>query len=114
MEDARLRIMRLINDNPEISSRRIAELVGVSNGSAYYIIDALVKKGLVKLENFSKNPKKKQYAYLLTPEGLRQKSILTLSFVRRKRQEFKSLREEINILENELDTELGSDPIRNE
>ena len=114
MEDARLRVMRLIKNNPEISSRKIAELVGVSNGSAYYIINALVKKGLVKFENFSKNPKKKQYVYLLTPEGLKQKSKLTLSFVRRKRLEFQSLREEINLLENELDIESGSDPIGNE
>lgn len=114
MEDARLRVMRLIKNNPGISSRKIAELVGVSNGSAYYIINALVKKGLVKFENFSKNPKKKQYVYLLTPEGLKQKYKLTLSFVSRKRLEFQSLREEINLLENELDTESGSDPIRNE
>ena len=114
MEDARLRVMRLIKNNPGISSRKIAELVGVSNGSAYYIINALVKKGLVKFENFSKNPKKKQYVYLLTPEGLKQKSILTLSFVRRKRLEFQSLREEINLLENELSIELGSNPIGNE
>ena len=64
---------------------------------------------MVKFENFSKNPKKKQYVYLLTPEGLKQKSKLTLSFVRRKRLEFQSLREEINLLENELDIESGSD-----
>ena len=114
LEDARLRIMRLIKNNPEMSSRKIAELVGISNGSAYYIINALVKRGLVKFEKFSNNPKKKQYSYLLTPEGLKQKSLLTLSFIRRKRQEFQSLREEISLLESELDTELGSDPIKNE
>ena len=51
-EDARLRVLLLISKNPNLSSRQIAEKVGVSNGSAYYILSALIKKGLVKLEKF--------------------------------------------------------------
>ena len=64
--------MRLISDNPEISTRRIADKVGISNGSAYYVITALIEKGFIKLENFKNNPRKGQYTYLLTPKGIRE------------------------------------------
>lgn len=101
-EDVRLRVMRLISDDPELSTRQIADAVGISNGSAYYVLTALVKKGFVKLENFRKNPRKGQYAYLLTPRGIREKSLLTHRFIDRKRQEYESLRAEIETLEREV------------
>ncbi len=100
-EDARLRVMLLISKNSSLSSRQIAEKVGVSNGSAYYILNALLKKGFIKLENFKANPKKRSYSYLLTPEGIHEKSVLTFRFIKRKKQEFEALREEINLLEKE-------------
>lgn len=102
-EDARLRVLLLISKTPNLSSRQIAEKVGVSNGSAYYILSALIKKGLVKLENFRNNPKKRSYSYLLTSEGIHEKSILTFRFIKRKREEFEALREEIKILEKEAE-----------
>ena len=99
--EIRLQVMRLIAQNPEMSSRQVADAVGVSNGSAYYVLTALVEKGFVKLGNFKNNPRKEQYAYLLTPKGIREKSILTHSFIDRKRQEFEDLRAEIQALEAE-------------
>ena len=84
-----------------MSSRQVAEAVGISNGSAYYVLTALVEKGLVKLRNFKKNPQKGRYAYLLTPKGIREKSILTHSFIERKRKEFEILEKEIETLEKE-------------
>ena len=99
--DIRLRVMRLISHNPEMSTRQVADKVGISNGSAYYVLTALVEKGFVKLGNFKKNPHKRQYAYLLTPKGIREKSILTHSFIERKRQEFEDLKAEIQVLEEE-------------
>jgi len=84
-----------------MSTRQVADEVGISNGSAYYILTALVEKGFVKLGNFKKNPRKGQYAYLLTPKGIREKSLLTHSFIERKREEFKILRVEIRALEEE-------------
>ncbi len=99
--------MRLIAGQPKLSSRKVAEAVGISNGSAYYVLTALVEKGLVKLENFKKNPKKSQYAYLLTPKGIREKSVLTHNFIERKRQEYKDLRDEIQALEEEVGLTLG-------
>ena len=93
--------MRLISKIPEMSSRQVADAVGISNGSAYYVLTALVEKGLVKIENFKKNPKKGRYAYLLTPKGIREKSILTHNFIERKRKEYESLKKEIEALEEE-------------
>ena len=97
----RLRVMRLISEKPEMSSREVADAVGISNGSAYYVLTALVEKGLVKLENFKKNPQKGRYAYLLTPKGIREKSILTHNFIGRKRKEYENLKKEIEALEVE-------------
>ena len=65
------------------------------------MVTALIDKGFVKLENFSNNPRKSQYAYLLTPRGIREKSLLTHSFIERKREEFEALKAEINALEEE-------------
>ena len=101
-EDVRLRVMRLIDENSKMSSRQIADKVGIANGSAYYVLTALVEKGFVKLGNFKNNPRKGQYAYLLTPKGIREKSLLTHRFIGRKRQEFDALRAEIESLEEEV------------
>ena len=100
-EDVRLRVMRLIDENSKMSSRQIADKVGIANGSAYYVLTALVEKGFVKLDSFKNNPRKGQYAYLLTPRGIREKSLLTHRFIGRKRQEFDALRAEIESLEEE-------------
>ena len=107
--ETRLKVMRLIFQNPEMSTRQIADDVGISNGSAYYVITALVEKGFVKLGNFKNNPRKGQYAYLLTPKGIREKSLLTHSFIERKRQEFIDLKVEIQALERE--TGLASEAV---
>ena len=99
--DTRLQVMRLLSQNPEISTRQIADAVGISNGSAYYVLRALVDKGFVKLDNFKKNPRKRQYAYLLTPTGVLEKSKLTRGFIERKHQEYAALKAEIEALEKE-------------
>lgn len=93
--------MRLISQNPGMSTRQVADEVGISNGSAYYVMTALVEKGFVKLGNFKKNPRKGQYAYLLTPKGIREKSLLTHTFIERKHKEFELLRTEIKALKEE-------------
>ena len=110
-EEARLTVMRLIAKNPNMTTRDVAEAVGVSNGSAYYLVTALVEKGFVKLENFKNNPRKGQYAYLLTPKGIREKSLLTHSFIERKRQEFEDLRMEIEALEEEAGLSPDADAV---
>tara|TARA_B100001248_G_C27229939_1_gene384344 strand:- start:178 stop:555 length:378 start_codon:yes stop_codon:yes gene_type:complete len=99
--EIKLKVMRLISEIPEMSSRQVADAVGISNGSAYYVLNALVEKGLIKLKNFKKNPQKGRYAYLLTAKGIREKSVLTLSFIKRKRKEYENLKKEIEALEEE-------------
>jgi EPS-associated MarR family transcriptional regulator len=103
-ENARLRVMRLLSDNPEISTRGVADAVEISNGAAYYVLRALVEKGFVKLGSFGDNPRKGQYAYLLTPKGIVEKSLLTHRFIKRKRVEFEALRAEIKALEEDSGT----------
>ena len=99
--EIRLKVMRLISQNPEMSSRKVADKLGISNGSAYYVLTALIEKGFVKLGNFKKNLRKGQYSYLLTPKGIREKSLITHSFIERKREEFELLEAEIKALEEE-------------
>ena len=95
-------MMRLLDENPSISTREIAQQVGISNGAAYYCVTALVKKGFVKLKNFAKSKSKANYIYELTPRGIRAKAALTVSFLERKRHEYEDLRVEIKRLESEL------------
>lgn len=108
--EIKLKVLRLISEAPEMSSRQVAEAVGISNGSAYYVLTALIEKGFVKLKNFKKNSRKGQYAYLLTPKGIREKSLLTHKFIKRKRQYYTDLKAEIEALEAEagLSHELAS------
>ena len=106
-EDTRLRVMRLIAEDPKVSTRGIASALGISHGSAYYVLLALVEKGFVKLGNFARNPKKGQYAYLITPSGIREKAMLTRTFIVRRRAEYEEMKIEIEILEYEL--KLGKD-----
>ena len=69
-EDAKLRVMKIINQNSEMTSREIAQKVGISNGSAYYLLTSLIDKGFVKVANFQKSTQKAIFSYLLTPKGL--------------------------------------------
>ena len=95
-------IMRLLQHNPSITTRDIARIVGISNGSAYYCVTALIDKGYMKIVNFSKSHNKIGYIYELTPSGISEKAVLTLKFLERKRNEYNKLKEEISSLEHEL------------
>ena len=101
-EDARFRVLNIINENPQMTTREIAQTVGVSNGTAYYLLTSLIDKGFVKLSNFRRNKQKLSYSYLLTPKGIREKSLITSKFLARKKQEFEELRREINSLEEAI------------
>ena len=102
-EERHLKALRLLEQNPEMTQRELAEALGVSVGAANYCLKALVEKGWVKLENFQKNPNKLGYLYLLTPIGIAAKAQLAASFLRRKMAEYEALREEIDELQAEVD-----------
>lgn len=93
--------MRLIHENGDISTRDLAKRMQISNGAAYYVLNALIEKGYVKAENFKSNQKKSGYFYLLTLDGLREKARLTAKFIQRKRDEYQTLKAEIEALERE-------------
>ena len=101
-EETHFRVMRLLDEDPSISTREIARRVGISNGAAYYCVTALVDKGFVKLQNFARSKTKGNYIYELTPRGIRAKAALTVSFLERKKHEYNDLKLEIEHLENEL------------
>ena len=102
-EDAKLRVLQIISSNPQMTSRVLAQKVGISNGSAYYLLKSLIDKGFVKFVNFKKRPQKTKYSYLLTPKGIREKSFITSKFLERKKQEYELLKKEIIELECNLD-----------
>jgi len=106
-EETRFRILRLLHEDPEVSSREIADAVGISNGGAFYCINALVEKGLVKLGNFTASNQKNRYAYILTPRGVVEKSTLTARFLRRKMDEYEALKAEIRTLQDEMEPSAG-------
>lgn len=97
-----LQVMRILQDNPELSQRELAKTAGISLGSVNYALKALVEKGLVKLGNFSANPDKRRYTYILTPKGIAAKTALTRRFLHRKRAEYETLRAEIELLKDEI------------
>ena len=100
-EDAKLRVFQIIKVNPQLTSRELAKKVGISNGSAYYLLTSLIDKGFIKFSNFKKNSQKRKYSYILTPKGIREKSLLTHKFLIHKKEEYKRLKKEINELERD-------------
>ena len=98
-EDAKLRVFQIINENPQMTTREIAQKVGISHGSAYYLLTSLIDVGFIKLKNFKDSSQKVKYSYLLTPKGIREKSLVTRSYLVRKKLEFEELRNEINSLD---------------
>ena len=98
-EDTKLRVFQIISNNPQLTSRELAKKVGISNGSAYYMLLSLVDKGYIKFENFKNSAQKTKYSYLLTPKGIREKTLITSKFLERKKQEYDALKEEIETLE---------------
>jgi EPS-associated MarR family transcriptional regulator len=102
-EDAKLRLLQIINENPQMTTRGIAQKVGISNGSAYYLLTSLIDMGFIKLSNFKDSSQKIKYSYLLTPKGIREKSLVTSKFLVRKKQEYELLKKEIIELERDIE-----------
>ena len=101
--DFEYQVLKIIEDNPNLTQRQIAKKLGLSLGKTNYLIRALFDKGWVKLRNFRKSNNKIGYLYLLTPSGAVNKTELTEQFLRRKSQEYERLKEEIKVLKRQLD-----------
>ena len=100
--DTEYTVLKILNDNPKITQRQLAKEMGLSLGKTNYVVRALIDKGWVKLSNFKRSDNKLGYIYLLTPEGITEKSILAQNFLVRKSEEYNRLKEEIDMLKKEL------------
>ncbi len=97
----RYQLLKLLEENPELSQRQLAAALGVSLGKVNFCLRALIEIGSVKAANFSRSPNKKAYVYLLTPKGFEEKARVTLRFLAKKQDEYKALKQEINELKHE-------------
>ena len=88
-------LLRGIQKKPNTSQRQLAKDLGFSLGKLNYCIKELQTKGLIKIRNFTNNPNKINYAYLLTPKGISQKSKMTVNFMKKKMQEYDDLKKEL-------------------
>ena len=106
-DDMHFRVLRVLEQRPEISQRELAEDVGIALGKTNYVLNALAAKGLLKVNNFRGAQNKLRYAYVLTPAGLAAKAELMSGFLRRKIAEYELLSAEIENLQREA--ALGAD-----
>ena len=101
-DELRLRVLRTLEANPELSQRQLAAELGVSLGGVNYALKALIERGFVKAENFRKSGNKVAYLYVLTPRGVAEKASLATAFLGRKLEEYEVLRQEIEALKSEV------------
>jgi EPS-associated MarR family transcriptional regulator len=99
-DDAHLRVLQLLERQPDRPQRQLALALGVSVGKAHYLLRSLVEKGSVKARNFRQSDRKRGYMYLLTPKGMAQKAALTQDYLQRKLREYDALKAEIERIRN--------------
>jgi MarR family transcriptional regulator, temperature-dependent positive regulator of motility len=112
-DELRLRVLRALEANPELSQRQLAAELGVSLGGVNYALKALMERGFVKADNFRKSGRKVAYLYVLTPKGVAEKTSLAAAFLVRKLEEYEVLKQEIEALKGEVgseDSEKGARP----
>lgn len=97
--------MRILEENPDLTQRELAEKLGISVGGLHYCLKALMEKGLVKMKNFANSKNKFGYVYVLTPNGMAEKAAITNRFLQRKMEEYEALRAEIEALSAAVDVE---------
>jgi len=101
-EDTYFRVMRLLEEKPDMTQRELAQKLGVSVGALNYCLKALIEKGWVKMKNFAHSKNKFGYVYVLTPGGVAQRAAITQAFLKRKMEEYEILSQEIDTIKKEL------------
>ena len=99
------KVMRILQNQPDLTQRELAEKLDMSVGGLNYCLHALIDKGFVKMGNFQKSKNKFKYVYLLTPQGVAEKVALTSRFLKRKMEEYDALKVEIEALKAEVGDE---------
>jgi EPS-associated MarR family transcriptional regulator len=102
-KDIHLDLLRKIEANPKYTQRELSKEMGVSLGKVNYCMKKLIEKGAVKLTNFSRNPNKVGYIYILTPKGIEEKTMLTFEFLKIKIEEYNLLKDEIISLKKDAE-----------
>ena len=97
-----LDLLRHLQEKQDVSQRELAHKMGISLGKMNYILNALIKKGIIKVQNFRNNKNKLAYTYYLTPIGINEKAILTVKFFKRKLSEYDTIKKEIAELEEDM------------
>ncbi len=105
-EDTHFRVLRLLQENPDLTQRELAERLGISVGGLNYCLKALIERGLVKMRNFAQSKNKFGYVYVLTPSGIAEKAAITHRFLQRKMEEYEALKTEIQVLKEESEKSL--------
>ena len=100
--DIHFRLLNALEENPHMTQRDLAKKLGVSLGGVNYCLKALIEVGHIKMNNFEKNPNKSNYLYLLTPSGIKEKTILTKDFLKRKMDEYQNLKKEIELIQSKI------------
>jgi len=100
--DDEFHVILALEKSPTLTQRDLASVLGFSVGKVNYCLKALIDKGLIKAGRFSKNPNKRQYAYLLTPQGITSKAVLAAHFLERKMAQYEALRGEIAVLQAQV------------
>lgn len=100
-EQTRYRLLKLLEANPELSQRQLAQALGISVGKVNFCLNALIERGLVKARNFRNSRNKLAYMYFLTPAGFEEKARVSLRYLKQKLQEYETLRSEIEELQSE-------------
>ena len=101
-QELEYRALKILEQQPNLTQRQLAEELGVSLGKAHYLVKSLIDVGWVKLDNFQRSDNKWGYAYLLTPMGIVEKTAITARFLVRKQREHTQLQEEIIQLQEEV------------
>jgi len=101
-QELEYRALKILEQQPDMTQRELAEALGVSLGKTHYLVKSLIDVGWVKLDNFQKSDNKWGYAYLLTPMGIAEKAAITARFLVRKQQEYSDLQREIQQLQEEV------------
>ena len=102
-KEIRYRLLKLLSNTPHLTQREMAVKMGISLGKTNYCLSQLADKGLVKIGRFKGSKNKLGYIYNLTPGGLEEKALLTLSFLKQKQQEYEEIKKQIEELTKEAE-----------
>ncbi|MDY7036815.1 MAG: MarR family EPS-associated transcriptional regulator [Thermodesulfobacteriota bacterium] len=101
-QEIRYRLLKILSQESKLTQRDMAKKAGISLGKVNYCLSELAKKGLIKVIRFKSARDKRPYTYILTPRGLEEKAKLTVTFLRRKINEYKEIRRQISELTREI------------